>query len=206
MNYGNVHFISYSTETSFPGAPFGDEDNFQNELAWLENDLIQANQNRKSTPWIIVIGHRPIYSSCKGYSEDGIPVDNLIPPSNSYTLQQVFEDMFYKYRVDLLLNGHVHSYERNYPAYRNKRTGDYTNPPSPFNIVIGCAGNMEGLENKDEHDWNDPQPEWSAHRYGSDFGYGILTVSNNTHLNWKFFRAQDGGLEDSVDVVNDHSF
>ena len=62
--------------------------------------------------------------------------------------------MFDKYGVDLIISGHgrkniwntsnwdylVHSYERNYPAYKNKKTGGYVNPKSPMNIVIGNAG------------------------------------------------------------------
>jgi len=205
FDYSNVHFISYSTESSFDGAPFGDADDFGDEYAWLEEDLIQANlpENRKQRPWIIVAGHRPIYSSCQGYSADGIPINTEFdPPSNSATLQQVFEDLFYKYKVDLILNGHVHSYERNYPTYKNNRTSGYVNPTSPMNIVIGNAGNIEGLENGGEEDWTQPQPEWSAFRFGDDYGYAIMTVFNDTHLNWTLFRASDGGVEDEVTLIN----
>jgi hypothetical protein len=69
FDYSNVHFISLSTETSYPDAPFGSTssttkriwfrtfthntfaffdppDDFGDELSWLEADLIQANQNR----------------------------------------------------------------------------------------------------------------------------------------------------------------
>jgi hypothetical protein len=142
FDYSNVHFVSYSTETSFPGAPFGGLNDFGDQLTWLKNDLANANlpENRKVRPWIVVIGHRPIYSSCEGYSSNGVPVDAIVPPSNSATLQTTFEAIFMEYNVDLLLNGHVHSYERNYPAFNNTKTSDYENPKSPFNIVIGNAG------------------------------------------------------------------
>jgi len=189
FDYGNVHFVSYSTETSFPDAPFGDASDFGDEVKWLERDLQAANlpANRKLRPWIIVGGHRPIYSSCKGYSQNGVPINSLVPPSNSATLQTTFEDLFTKYKVDIILTGHVHSYERNYPAYKNKRTGGFVNPPNPIGIVIGNAGNMEGLENGDPDNWDIPQPEWSAFRFGGDFGYAHLSVHNDTHINWKFF-------------------
>jgi len=204
FDYSNVHFISYSTETSFKGAPYGDSNNFGDQVSWIKEDLIKANlpENRQKHPWIIVGGHRPIYSSSKGYSSKGVPTDNFSPPSNSATLQAIFEDLFYEYNVDLIFNGHVHSYERNYPAYRNKRTGDYINPKSPINIVIGNGGNIEGLEDGSQDDWENPPPEWSAHRFGSDYGYGILTIHNDTHLNWKLYRASDGGIEDEVDIIN----
>jgi len=206
FDYSNVHFISYSTETSYKDAPFGDASNYGDELAWLEADLIEANlpENRQKHPWIIVGGHRPIYSSCEGYSAAGVPINSWSPPSNSLTLQQVFEDLFNKYKVDLILNGHVHSYERNYPTYKNKRTSGYVNPTSPMNIVIGNAGNIEGLENGGEAYWTQPQPQWSAFRYGDDYGYAVMTFHNNTHLSWKFYTATKDELQDEFTLVNMH--
>jgi len=206
FDYSNVHFISYSTETSFQGAPFGSSNDFGDEVPWLIQDLEKANlpENRKLRPWIIVVGHRPIYSSCSGYSENGVPIDSYIPPSNSHILQNVFEDIFMKYKVDLIFNGHVHSYERNYPTYKNQRIGNYTEPKSPFNIVVGCAGNIEGLEDGNPDDWAYPQPQWSAYRYGFGYGYGVLNIYDDFHLTWKFYRAEDDGLEDQVDVVKHH--
>jgi len=208
FDYSNVHFVSYSTETSFPNAPFGDTSDFSDEVTWLIQDLATANlpENRKAHPWIIVAGHRPIYSSTIGYSEDGIPIDSELYPSNSHTLQSTFEEIFAKYKVDLVFNGHVHSYERNYPAFNSSKGGDYNNPEFPFNIVIGCAGNIEGLEDPTNSSWNWPQPEWSAHRFGEDFGYGILDILNDTHLHWTFYRAGDGGIEDEIDVYNNNHY
>ena len=94
-------------------------------------------ENRQKHPWIIVGGHRPMYSSANGFSEGGIPLNGR---SNCLTLQKRFEAIFLKYKVDLIFNGHVHSYERNYPTYDSKRTSGYVNPTSPMNIVVGNAG------------------------------------------------------------------
>jgi len=202
FDYANVHFVSISTETSFTDAPFGDD--FGDQLTWLEEDLKQANANREKHPWIIVGGHRPIYSSSSGYSENGVPVNNWIPPSNSLTLQQLFEDLFTKYDVDLIFTGHVHSYERNYPAYKNKRTGGYVQPPNPIGVVLGNAGNIEGLEDENKNDWTWPEPEWSAFRYGLGYGYGMLNVVNNTYLNWQFIDAASGNVLDQFSVLKKH--
>jgi len=199
FDYGPVHFVSYSTESSFPDSPFPPGTEFGDEVAWLKADLATANApaNRKQRPWIIVGGHRPIYSSCKGFSVDGKPIDDSY--NNAATLQKVFEDIFYENKVDLIFNGHVHSYERNYPTYKNKRTSGYTNPTAPISIVIGCAGNTEGLTNGGEKNW-EPQPEWSAHRFGDAYGYGILTVNGASHLNWVFYRVDTGAIQDQIDV------
>ena len=67
FNFGNVHFITIDTETGYPGSaeekryvlPCG---GFNDQLTWLENDLIKANQNRVQRPWIFVIGHHPMYN------------------------------------------------------------------------------------------------------------------------------------------------
>ena len=52
-DYGLVHFIMMSTEH--------DMGNKSTQYKWLENDLKKVN--RTKTPWIILAGHRPMYTS-----------------------------------------------------------------------------------------------------------------------------------------------
>ena len=52
-DYGVVHFIMMSTEH--------DMGNGSRQYTWLENDL--KNVNRSKTPWLILGGHRPMYTS-----------------------------------------------------------------------------------------------------------------------------------------------
>lgn len=54
-NMGKVHFISYSSEVYF-----ADTQHIQDQLDWLQEDLLQANApaNRTARPWIIAYGHR----------------------------------------------------------------------------------------------------------------------------------------------------
>jgi len=40
------------------------------------------------------------------------------PGSLAVYFQQNLEDLFYKYGVDIVINGHVHSYERTFPVYK----------------------------------------------------------------------------------------
>lgn len=75
FNYGPVHWVSYNTESTYPGAPHDKHGKlFGDQLSWLTKDLAHANTpaQRRLRPWIIVSGHRPIYSSSKGYSKDGL--------------------------------------------------------------------------------------------------------------------------------------
>ena len=52
-DYGMVHMIMMSTEHDFtPGS---------RQYKWLENDLMKVD--RKKTPWVMIGGHRAMYSS-----------------------------------------------------------------------------------------------------------------------------------------------
>lgn len=66
------------------------------QLTWLEQEL-----KRSDAPWKIVFGHHPIYSSGV-YGSDKSLIAELAP-------------LFQKYRVQLYMNGHEHSYERTQP-------------------------------------------------------------------------------------------
>ena len=52
-DYGLVHYIMMSTEH--------DMGNGSRQYSWLEQDL--KNVDRTKTPWIILAGHRPMYTS-----------------------------------------------------------------------------------------------------------------------------------------------
>jgi hypothetical protein len=192
FDYGLVHFICLSTESSFPKA-MESPDLFGDELVWLENDLLKAVSNRKNRPWIIVGMHRPIYSSATDFSVNGVPVNT--DRSNSLDLQQAFEDLFMKYKVDVVFQAHVHAYERSYPVFNNQVTSkDYNSPPSPFYITSANGGCLEGLV----WEWNDPLPAWSAIVDAKEFGYGTLSIVNATQLVWQQFSSSTNQVIDKV--------
>jgi hypothetical protein len=204
FDYSNVHYIMVSTETDFLKAPEGPTLFGATQLQWLENDLAKANQERDVRPWIVVGGHRPIYCSSVGYSNSsGIPISD---PAN---LQKAMEDLFYKYQVDIMFTGHVHAYERMYPVYANSATSqDYDNPEATVYVISGAAGNTEGLSNTQNSSWVSPTPNWSAHRYGEGFGYGVLNFyddqENQQHVaTWNFIRSLDNGIEDQFTITKD---
>jgi len=55
------------SETDFPGSPEFDQGGFGDWVSWLEKDLSMVD--RSQTPWIVVVGHRPIYCTSKGFSD-----------------------------------------------------------------------------------------------------------------------------------------
>jgi hypothetical protein len=98
-NYGNVHFISldsYGKETG--GTRL--YDTLGPQAVWLKQDLA-AN----TLPWTVVYFHHPPYS--KGsHNSDTDP--ELMKMRNN--VARIFE----RYKVDLVLSGHSHLYERSY--------------------------------------------------------------------------------------------
>ncbi|KAK1283223.1 Purple acid phosphatase 10 [Acorus calamus] len=65
-----------------------------------------------------------------------------------------FESWFVEYKVDLVLSGHVHAYERServsniaYNITNNDAT-PIPDPSAPVYITIGDGGNIEGLATK----------------------------------------------------------
>jgi hypothetical protein len=101
IDYGNVHCIqldSYGWE-EVNGIYYGLADTlFSPQVTWLKADL-EANR----LPWTIVSFHHPPY--CMGTHNSDLELDladlrtRLIP-------------ILERYNVDLVLNGHSHSYER----------------------------------------------------------------------------------------------
>jgi Icc-related predicted phosphoesterase len=70
------------------------------EVQWLENELA-----RSSAKWRIVSFHHPPYSV-------GIANNPAYPKKEFRVVQKRFVPLFEKYHVNLVLNGHVHIFER----------------------------------------------------------------------------------------------
>ncbi|XP_071832798.1 acid phosphatase type 7-like [Apostichopus japonicus] len=191
-NIGPTHIISLSTEVYF-FFNYGLHQ-IKNQLEWLIADLEEANspEARKQRPWIITVGHRPPYCS-----------DTLTRQCEllySETVRGAFEDIFYKYGVDLSFWGHEHNYERFWPLYNytvhNGSTSEpYTNPTSPVHIITGSAGCREA------HSRFGPMRYYDAFR-SSDYGYTRLQIINDTHINMQQVSDdQDGKIVDKVTLV-----
>ena len=91
-NYGLIHFISMCTEDYI----YDYTPNTSKQYKWLLNDL--KSINRTKTPWIILLGHRPMYSTDKS--------------TDSGPLQQYIEPLMLQFNIDLGIWGHMHCYER----------------------------------------------------------------------------------------------
>ena len=98
-NYGNIHFValdSYGWETGSTRL----YDTLGPQIVWLKQDLA-AN----TKPWTIVYFHHPPYTKGSHNSDTEPELINM---------RQRVVRILERYKVDMVLNGHSHSYERSY--------------------------------------------------------------------------------------------
>ncbi|KAK2649500.1 hypothetical protein Ddye_016989 [Dipteronia dyeriana] len=195
FNAGGIHFILLGAYISYNKSA--------EQYKWLERDL--ASADRSITPWLIAAWHPPWYSSYEAHYRE------------AECMRVEMEELLYSYGVDIVFNGHVHSYERSNRVY------NYTlDPCGPVYVTVGDGGNREkmAIKHVDEPGncpkppstpdpytgafcatnftfgpatgkfcW-DQQPDYSAFRESS-FGHGILEVKNETWALWSWHRNQD---------------
>ena len=131
FDYQNVHFTVMSDYVS---DEIGSE-----QYIFVQNDLAKAAAD-PNIDWIIVAHHEHPYASTK---------NEIIHTANK--LKKVYHPLFEQYKVDLVLQGHQHNYQRTYPIKydsdtpispiitdRNRNT--YTNPEGQIFLTIGTAG------------------------------------------------------------------
>ncbi|POM64392.1 Calcineurin-like phosphoesterase [Phytophthora palmivora] len=197
FNHGPIHFTSLSSETDYPGSPTNrmtpvspQNGNFGDQLAWIEADLKKADANRANVPWIFVGLHRPLYSVLNS--------ENDVPNKQTARIQEAFEKLLLKYKVDVVLAGHKHYYERDFPVAKNKAVMDgvsddykvYDNPQAPVHILTGGAGQVEGMSRPPSH-----TASWNAVSDYEHFGYSMLEA-NRTALVWRYVLSSDQSVQD----------
>jgi methionine-rich copper-binding protein CopC len=98
-NYGNIHFVSldsYGWETGNTRL----YDTLGPQMTWLKQDLGANTQ-----PWTVIYFHHPPYTKTSHNSDTETELINM---------RQRVVRIFERYKVDLVLNGHSHGYERSF--------------------------------------------------------------------------------------------
>ena len=205
FDHKNVHFVAISTETDYPGRPIDlmeyaagayDEHDHFFQLNWLKEDLAKAHANRDNVPWIVVFGHRPVYTSG---SSDVAGNDTVV--NTAEKLREWLEPMFDAFQVDLYFSGHQHDYHRMYPVLDEKLVGGKSYDPAMATtyVVSGAAGNAEG------HDHPDPPAIWQAVDNYADYGYSTIQIVNASVAVVEFRLSQDDTVFDSFTLVRPRS-
>jgi len=188
--------------------------NGSSQFSFLESDL--ASVNRSLTPWVVVAGHRPMYSGSDSLSKHGsMPGLDL---GNGPWMAEL-EDMLYRNRVDLCLWGHVHNAETTCPLRRGvcvepSETGGYAAPVhailgnggqslSPFCLNATCCCSMEEGSCPAACD---ALPKWSKWRLDR-FGYSTLVAEGKKQLSVNFYvdcvgERDEGTMQEPCEGVN----
>ena len=175
-NVPGVHMVFMSTEHDYaPGST---------QYSWLEQDLNSVD--RDVTPFVIVYGHKPMYSS---NSYHGSEVE----------LREALEEMYVAQGVDLVIAGHDHFYERTWPVSAGTimDTGNnerFSRGEGPIHLVIGIAG-RSAYEELDE-----PQPEWSAYRENNSYGWTRLVYDGDVRELTLTHHRIDGTIGDQFTI------
>jgi len=201
-NLNNIHFASINFDLYITN---NNDSVFLTEMAnWLDNDLQQANLTRNIRPWIVVYSHRPLYCSKKN-DEDC---------ETNHIRFAVIDDLLYKYRVDLYMSGHVHTYERMFPVYQDVVYGFYEpndnvvnhtmmiNPEATIHIVQGVAGHFDDANN---HKLPKTPKDFSVF-ISNTYSLVALHSLNNTHLLVENIESQTASVLDHVYIVKDPQY
>lgn len=148
---GNVHFLSISTESNLQ------ENSMQ--YNFINSDLDIASEN-SSINWIVVVAHRPFISS---------ETENIREKENL----NIYPPLFEKYGVDVVIQAHVHNYQRTFPILLDK----FSNPVivTKNNTVYEGTGVLyitNGGGGHNLHEFNSTSP-YVQTQYSE---YGILNI------------------------------
>ena len=159
-----------------------------------------AESNKRGAKWKVVFAHRPMYCSVDTNDGNGICTSDtqVMRDGTSYgggVRVAPLEKVLYNYNVDFFFAGHMHSYERLWPTYREQvLQKNYIEPKGPIHIITGSAGCTEELDTYDKGSY-----PWSAFRSDS-YGFGMLDIINNTYARWRQINAKDGSVLDEIFV------
>lgn len=201
-NYGNIHFIVLDS--------YDEGRNTTDPMAqWLVNDLATNNQ-----PWIIAYWHHPPYTKGSHNSDNSNFLDGEL-----VDIRQNIIPIIENGGVDLVLNGHSHSYERsflldghygnsttlqtnmikdnssgNYPStcpYQKQTTISKSHKGTVY-TVCGCSGKLSSVSSG----W--PHPV--MYNYSNTILGSMLLEINDNKLDAKFIN-EAGTVSDGFTIV-----
>lgn len=142
----------------------------EKQYQFVLNDLKETNENKK-IEWIFVMFHKPMYSSLSKQLEE-------------YIIREKYEEIFDRYNVDLVIQGHNHIYSRTLPLSvnkqqisepildqqnaNNKNNSIFRNPNGIIYLVVGTGG--------DELYTITEKPYYVQNQYDKGFGFVDLKI------------------------------
>lgn len=199
FDIGDIHFVSLDSYGLDNGKKLYNRESPQYQ--WLLQDL-EENQDKM---WTIVFLHHPPYTK---RSHDSDTENDLVE------LRRVLVPVFDKFKVDLVLSGHSHTYERSYLIKNQigyasdfkydtdvvqKTKAFYTKDSAPIinknegtmYAVVGSAGRL---------DWNGKKDPHTTSVYSNvETGGSLLLTIDHNRLDGKWM-CGDGEIRDNFTV------
>lgn len=98
--------------------------------------------------------------------------------------------------MDLVIQAHVHDYERTWPLAHGVPTAkSYKSPTAPVYIVNGAAGNREHNDRPPGREPWEPEPTNGSKPYASDVSFGLMTFFGG-NLSWEQFYSSNATVFD----------
>ncbi|CAM4241564.1 metallophosphoesterase family protein [Zobellia roscoffensis] len=166
LNYQNMKLISFDAEQ------FNEHPESRKEvMKWLKETL--STNTRK---WITLFMHYPIYSTAKG--------------RDNKALRKALKPLIDEYKVDLVLQGHDHTYARGNDL--NKDQGK---------TLVSDVGTIYAVSVSGPKMYESQDQDWMARRGEYTQLFQIITVSKN-NIKYQAFTPL-GGLYDSFELQKD---
>ncbi|MBC8103377.1 MAG: metallophosphoesterase family protein [Cytophagales bacterium] len=156
VDYQGVRIVSLNTE-----------EKQQEQVAWLD-DVLSKNPHR----WTVLTFHRPMFSSAKG--------------RDNKELRALWMPLFDRHRVDLVLQGHDHTYARS----KNLRAG--------VNVRDGESGTVYVVSVSGPKMYNLERSPWMQRAAEDTQLYQVISVEKDT-LRYEA-RTVTGELYDAFDL------
>ncbi len=137
FTYGNVAVIQLDGNDL--SAELNDNNGYTDgkQTSWLIGKLAEYRAPGSGIDFIVVGFHNMMFSSNTTHGSDG-------------GIRTVWQPIFDQYQVDLVVNGHVHAYERSYPVIGGEVTktvpsGGTVHPATDGTTYIGAGGGGQSL-------------------------------------------------------------
>ncbi len=173
FDYGNARFVTFNS------------DDYRNPVQqmWLDRTLAEARRDKK-VKWLVVFEHHPLYGTSKGRGDN----EGLI---------KAISPILDRYKVDLVLAGHDHHYERQYPMRDQKIMSIHKNK---YKKGEGTLYMIQGGGGRPQYDFSDPKPDKCAIREKTN-GYVRITVPKKGPLKIEAKRI-DRSLIEVVEIAD----
>lgn len=170
LNYQGMRVVALNSNLD-------DGEELERQTEWLERVLSEAD-----TRWLVVTMHHPMFSSGQGRSNE--------------TLRETWTPIFDRHRVDLVMQGHDHTYARG--RLHNMTQGVNTRSPVGGTVYVNSVSGAKMYEIKEDR-WNRYEGIEMERGAENTQLYQVVRVGRDT-MKYRSYTAT-GELYDAFDLI-----